>query len=537
MEYYKRLLKENKASVFFLICFSFGIDIGKLTAKLINAAIVDYLIAGDYDNTILCLSLILIVGIMSVCSSFFVNLKKTTLESNMRHNLENRFIQKILKTQHSSLSRFNSIYLAQRLHGDINSVVGFFCGNVDCFVKNILLVLVILSILWSIHPFYFLIAILSIPPYIILLLKYMKKTYYSAYVLKEARNVYGANATEQISNSYTIKCNNLYDKVQSGFQMKYERMFQTIKAHFNNLFMFRSFDSIIAIVVNVLFIISGVYLFSKQRITIGVFNVTLSLYNMLLAGIRYYIDLRVRYSECKAAIVRLDEIERFPQDDGGDWEPLLIEKVNVMNLYYQYDDGAYIHYPNLMIKTGEIVAIKGANGSGKTTLINLLLGILQSPEGTIFYNDMDILRVGKVALREHITYVAQSPLAWDLTIGEFITMHLGKTIDKMDDLLFGLPTELKLIYESIQLSSNSFEVLDIRMSNLSLGQQKKLMLVTFLAKKHDLLIMDEPEAYLDKGSVDLLVKLLHKQKSNKITIVISHNDCIVSAVDKEVHIT
>ncbi len=63
--------------------------------------------------------------------------------------------------------------------------------------------------------------------------------------------------------------------------------------------------------------------------------------------------------------------------------------IKIQNLEYRRSDFS-LNVPSLTIESGEKVALMGENGCGKSTLINLLAGLIESPQQSIFYQQQPL---------------------------------------------------------------------------------------------------------------------------------------------------
>ncbi|HEX8004904.1 MAG TPA: ABC transporter ATP-binding protein [Trebonia sp.] len=136
---------------------------------------------------------------------------------------------------------------------------------------------------------------------------------------------------------------------------------------------------------------------------------------------------------------------------------------------------------SLELPTGRVAALVGPNGAGKSTLLNLAVGLLRPTEGNLTV----LGRTPDAELLQRVGFVAQdTPLYPDFTVAELITMgaRLNRrwdtplARDRMD--LLGIP-------------------LDRRAGQLSGGQRAQVALALALAKRPELLLLDEPVASLD----------------------------------------
>ena len=63
------------------------------------------------------------------------------------------------------------------------------------------------------------------------------------------------------------------------------------------------------------------------------------------------------------------------------------------NIFKYYGKRAVVNGVSLYVKQGEIVGLLGPNGAGKTTSFYIMVGLLQSNDGHVFLNDLEITRL------------------------------------------------------------------------------------------------------------------------------------------------
>ena len=164
--------------------------------------------------------------------------------------------------------------------------------------------------------------------------------------------------------------------------------------------------------------------------------------------------------------------------------------LKVENASYYLNDKALIKEVSLEIKQGEIVTLIGPNGSGKSTTAKIALGIYKKIEG----------RVRRFT--ERIGYVPQKvSVDWTLPI---------RVIDFMS-----LTEDLK--NDQINVALNLTGVAHLKnksLGNLSGGEFQRVLIARAIAKKPELLVLDEPVQGVDfKGEI-ALYELIKKYQKN-----------------------
>jgi len=179
---------------------------------------------------------------------------------------------------------------------------------------------------------------------------------------------------------------------------------------------------------------------------------------------------------------------------------------------------------NFKVKRGEIHALCGENGAGKSTLMNVLSGVWAygSYSGDIVYNGetakfhqiKDSEEKGIVIIHQEL---ALSPY---LTIAENVFM--GNEQTSMKGVINWTKTrnEAKKVLSSVGLED---EDVNTPVYKLGVGKQQLIEIAKAMAKKVELLILDEPTAALnDEESAKLLEIMLELKKQGITCIIISH---------------
>jgi iron complex transport system ATP-binding protein len=177
-------------------------------------------------------------------------------------------------------------------------------------------------------------------------------------------------------------------------------------------------------------------------------------------------------------------------------------------------------------RKGELIAIIGRNGIGKSTLLRTLAGLHPPLEGEISYGGMNVREYSKKDLAQIIGYIStemvrvNSMRVYDLVaLGRFpYTNWFGKIDDK----------DHRIIMDSIEKTGLT-ALTERFISELSDGERQKAMIARILAQDADIMVMDEPTAFLDIGSKFEILHLMHllTQKNGK-TIIFSTHDLNVA---------
>jgi len=168
---------------------------------------------------------------------------------------------------------------------------------------------------------------------------------------------------------------------------------------------------------------------------------------------------------------------------------------------------------NLNIKKNEKIAIFGNTGSGKSTLIKMLIGVIPPNSGEIKVDNVNIFK-NIESWRNLISYVPQKLFLFDSNLSNNINLFDIQNNKKFKDII-----------NKVFLSNENFLKLDQttkdNQSKLSGGETKKVGIARALFKDHEILLIDEGTAGLDKEYSDYIISEL--LNLDKTVIFISHD--------------
>ena len=184
----------------------------------------------------------------------------------------------------------------------------------------------------------------------------------------------------------------------------------------------------------------------------------------------------------------------------------MVEVLKAIDLVVGYKPGAPVAGPlNLTINRGDLVLLSGRNGSGKTTFLKTVAGLLTPLSGTIS-------APGAVLIPTRI------PKIKGFTVTEFVNTGLTPNYHEEGG---GYPSRSLSVGETLELLGIA-ELADRDISTLSDGQFQKACLAPALASGKQLILLDEPTAFLDTESRENLMQLL-SSFTNCAVIVSSHD--------------
>lgn len=186
--------------------------------------------------------------------------------------------------------------------------------------------------------------------------------------------------------------------------------------------------------------------------------------------------------------------------------------IKINNLTKVIKNNTVLNNINLELKSGNIIGLQGRNGSGKTMLLRAISGLIFPTSGSI---SIDEKIIGKdCEFPESMGIMIETP---DL-IGAY---NAYQNLKVLSDLRGNVSSEeINSLIELVGLSKDSHK----KFRQYSLGMKQKLGIAAAFLGSPDLLILDEPTNALDEESLENLVQMIEKYKSDeKLIIVSSHN--------------
>lgn len=214
--------------------------------------------------------------------------------------------------------------------------------------------------------------------------------------------------------------------------------------------------------------------------------------------------------------------------------------ISAYNLKMMFGETVLFEQAAFDIGEKDRVGLVGANGTGKTTLFKLIIGALESTEGSIakakdvtlgymeqhvsagsqrtLYDDMLSIFEPLMQIENELEELAQKIHLCPPDINALISRQhfLTEEFERLGGLTYVSRTRATLL--GLGFGENDFA---LTCEQLSGGQHSKLNLGKLLLSKSDLLLLDEPTNHLDIGSVEWLEEFLRDFKG--AAIVISHD--------------
>ncbi|MBR6330235.1 MAG: ABC transporter ATP-binding protein, partial [Bacteroidales bacterium] len=207
--------------------------------------------------------------------------------------------------------------------------------------------------------------------------------------------------------------------------------------------------------------------------------------------------------------------------------PTRVDEVSFDDVTFSYPDmkQPVLSHFSLTARRGEVTLIEGENGRGKTTMLKLMLRLYDPQQGAVRINGIDIRRFDIAELRKGISVIFQDYVQFFFTARQNITFG---DIDNADDT--------RRLADAIRLANADTVVdhlgkgLDTQLGRqfaggeeLSMGQWQRIALARQLYSQAQVLLFDEPTAWMDAAARSNFKQTLDNLRPDHIILLVQHS--------------
>ncbi len=201
--------------------------------------------------------------------------------------------------------------------------------------------------------------------------------------------------------------------------------------------------------------------------------------------------------------------------------------VEARHLCFGYRGEPVLKDLSFVVDRGDFFILIGPNGSGKTTLMKALAGIKKA-EGSLKVLGRPIEGYSRKALARHVAFVPQQlPVDFPFSVREVVLMgrapHQG---------ILGMETRADLaVAERVMAVTHVTPFADRPLNCLSGGELQRVFIAKALCQEPDILLLDEPTAFLDLAhQIQVMDLLEHLKQENGITVIMVSHDLNLAAM-------
>ena len=196
--------------------------------------------------------------------------------------------------------------------------------------------------------------------------------------------------------------------------------------------------------------------------------------------------------------------------------------IELKDASFSAQDKDVIREFSYQFEEGKTTALIGPSGGGKSTVLKLAAGLIVPTSGEVYFHGRGIstmTRAQNMKFRKESSFVFQDSALWaNQTLRQILELPLKTHFPKMS------ATERTERIVTILAETGYKKDLDIRPSQLSMGEQKLIAFARSMVCEPKLMFLDEWTESLDDGSARRLIDLVKRQREQARTVIfVSHN--------------
>ena len=282
-------------------------------------------------------------------------------------------------------------------------------------------------------------------------------------------------------------------------------------------------SGILTLIQSVMVIVSGIYLVSRDIITIDIWIAYFLYVDMLYGVLNTFVYMYLDVKRSQGSTSRISELLDGEEEEyiglktlGKFDEDLVFENVS-----FGYGEKQVLSNVSLNIPYGKTTAIVGESGGGKSTMLSLIQRFYAPNSGSIKLGNTSIKDFDLKDWRDAFSYVSQDSPLLSGTIRENIVYGVNREVSEAE--LLEVASAANML-EFINVFPNGFETqVGEGGAKISGGQRQRIAIARALLRNSEVLLLDEPTANLDNQAEKSIQEAMDNLLKDKTTIVVAHD--------------
>ena len=473
---------------------------------------------------------------LSLASGFFLFLTRQSIIIMSRHieyDLKNEIYDHYQKLDYSFYKRNSTGDLMNRISEDVTKVRMYLGPGIMYTINLSILFIMAIYNMVQIDGFLTIMVLLPLPIMSFLIYKVSSKINSISGEVQQEQSFMSTLVQESFSGIRVVKAYSRTGEIADNFNKSAENYkVKNMKLVLvNSLFMPTVF--VLIGVSTILSIYLGGLMYYTDDITIGEITKFIFYVNMLtwpFASVGWVISVIQR------AAASQERINEFLET-----KPAIVNEVHApfnfngtiefKNVSYSYPNSGIMAIDNLSFKIepGETLGIIGRTGSGKSTILKLICRQIDTDEGQILIDGVDIKTINLDAFKKQLGIVPQDVFLFSDSIKSNLNFGTDRELTKEELIQV---TKDSHVYHNIEDFKDGFEtILGERGVNLSGGQKQRLSIARALIRNPKLLMLDDCLSAVDTETEEVILQRL-KEQEVLCSIVVSHRVSSIRNADR-----
>lgn len=475
---------------------------------------------------------VIVGGIFGVLCGVFANLAAQGFGNDLRKDL----FSSIMKLSFQQTDKISTGSLVTRLTNDVNQVQNMVMMLTRGFVRNTVMFIGGVFMLYRQSPQFALVAACGLPLVVAAVSFFLKKTAPLFAVVQKKLDGINHIMQETVAGARVVKAYVKEEYELGRFDGANDELCrENLRVQSLLAFMGPCMNIVLNLCVVAVIIVGGYNVKAGEPITPGHIMAAITYLAQILHGITFMANIFQTFSRAKASADRINEVLKSPEiiTDGSGDKPVSsrgrVEFKNVSFAYPGSEDHLILENINFTVNEGETLAIIGATGCGKSSLVHLIPRFYDVSSGEVLVDGVNVKDYSLKELRDKIAIVLQRAELYSRSIEENIRwskkdaapedIKKAAEIAHADDFICGKSYGY---YTPVSEGGHS----------LSGGQKQRISIARAILKEHEILILDDSTSALDLKTEASLYKSLEKEHPGVTKIIIAQRISSIRRADR-----
>ena len=474
-------------------------------------------------------------NIFDYCQSYLM----ARVEQSLMRDLRNALYHHMHNLSLSYFSNERTGNLISRVTNDVNVVNGGVSASFVTMVKEPLLIIVFLTIAFTLSWKLTLLAFVVFPFVLLIITGIGRTLHKQSGLMQEKMADITSVLQETISNVKVVKAFAMENFENKKFQKETQSYFKTILRMTRIRNLSSPSTELLSVLAGAVIIwFGGQQVLISGEMKAAEFLGFLFAIFQVMPPVKELGNVNNRLNEFAAAGRRIFEIldtkPAISNMPGAVPLTRIDSTIEYKDISFAYatESGEHrtvLSHVSVKVKKGELIALVGPSGSGKTTFVDLLPRFYDPVEGEICIDGVNIRTMDVKSLREKIGIVTQETILFNDTVKNNIAYGLSDCpLEKIEEAAKAA-NALAFIRDMPQGMES---VIGDRGVKLSGGQRQRISIARALLKNPPIMIFDEATSALDSESEILVQEAMERLMQNRTSFVIAHRLSTIRNADR-----
>lgn len=493
--------------------------------------------------------LVMVGGLCGVLCGVFANIAAQNFGNDLRKDLFSR----IMSLSFQQTDKISTGSLVARLTNDVNQVQNMVMMSVRGFVRNSVMFVGGIFMLYRQSPKFALIAACGLPFVAVFVVFFLKKASPLFAIVQKKLDGINNVMQEDVAGARVVKAYVKEEHELERFDEANEALCtENLRVQTLLAFMGPCMNIVLNICIVAVILVGGNTVKNGGNITPGNVMAGITYLSQILHGVTFMANIFQTFTRAKASADRINEVMNSPEiiTDGIDTaenantevENGIAEKakkaeervgeIEFRNVSFAYPESSgqkILEDISFKVNKGETFAIIGATGCGKSSLVNLIPRFYDVTEGEILVDGKNVKNYKLKDLRNKISIVLQKAELYSRPIEANI--RWGK--DEATPWEIKKAAQIAQADDFICASKYGYHTYVTEGGHsLSGGQKQRISISRAILKEHEILIFDDSTSALDLKTEAMLYEALRKECPGKTKIIIAQRIASIKGADR-----